>query len=331
MPVHLERKSPDISAPRRAFSLTELLVVIGIIVLLVGILLPVLAQAQRTAKRTETISTMEGFSKACDLFYSEFHFYPGLIPSNILEQFPVITSTENALLHLMGGGVRRDDYSTSSQGETLWNDLFPAPDWKEITFGASPNIYRVKINVNKIGNGPLIGGKTYEPFFTPRADQFGFAQGQVVSSGGLELPDLLDAWGQPIIFAKSMRDVGVLVGSPTASQFSRAGISAYTESQGLGDLAKSQVDSILNSSAGNTAQLNTIFAQIIRNEATGAADQPQTASPKGAYVLISAGPDGIFFSKYDGPGDLQTPVTDIVSLGPKVVADYDDIRIFGGG
>ncbi len=92
----------------RGFSLTELLVVIGIIALLAGVLLTAMSKVRSQALKTQTVATMVEFSKACEAFQLEHGFYPGVIPETVLADAALsgnepITSTENALLHLMGG------------------------------------------------------------------------------------------------------------------------------------------------------------------------------------------------------------------------------------
>ena len=68
------------------------------------------------------------------------------------------------------------------------------------------------------------------------------------------------------------------------------------------------------------------------------ADKPLQSSPRGKYMIISAGKDGIFFSNQDGPGTKKAPITDIVTSagitkmgGLGALDNYDDIKVFGGG
>ena len=155
----------NISQPRRGFTLIEIMVVIGIIALLIGILLPALSKVQERAKVTQTMGLMQEFAKACDAFQQEFGRYPGLVPEEILANDPQISGTENALLELMGGGVRKNDVDKSLYTNTTSG--FGGTDWIELTFAtgnAAPNDkFYVKVNIGKMGEGPRINGKQYPP------------------------------------------------------------------------------------------------------------------------------------------------------------------------
>ena len=104
----------------------------------------------------------------------------------------------------------------------------------------------------------------------------------------------------------------------------------YVLSNSLGELAKDQTTlSILNTATDADATLAKVLVHAaIDNQA------------KGGMCLISAGPDGVYFSRFDGPGSNATPVDDITvpplpagdpNSNVKVVDDYDDVRVFGGG
>ena len=329
---------------RRGFTLTELMVVIGIIALLAGILLAAMRGVRMKAMETRTVSTMTEFSKACDTFQLEHGRYPGAIPENVIADIgplPPISSTENALLDLMGG------YRVRAP-----NANFP-PDWDDFDCSEAsvvchsittvPGVWEIRVDRNRLGEGPLLFGRPYSPYFTPSESQVGIAQGQEPTDAGVELPDLLDAWGQPIIFLRRARPSGPLValdtdGSPSGvqPQFYTKGMLPYTRSTALGEFGKDQITlSILNTAGDPEATL----AQILRhpslgNFVNGAADA-QAGTAQGAYILISAGPDGVYFSRKDGPGTAEIPVDDIVDdvdfQNPTIVKEYDDIRIFGGG
>ena len=335
----------------RGFSITELLVVIGIIVLLIGILLPALGRVRQKARVTETSSVMEEFGKACDAFNQQFGYYPGIVPEEFLETDPRITPMENAVLHLAGGAVREDELPVLIDGvryEALEDILFEPGNGDSngdvITFnGPNGTSFSIAIYAPAVGDGPFIQGKRYAPFFSPKGEQFRpsiYNAGESGSLGQIEfIPTVVDAWGQPVMYARRLRSSGPLVGTNALnSQFSYPSQARLLDARNLGDFGQDQdgtVGSILNSSPESRALNN--FAQILRTPAIGSATKPQSGSPRGEYILISAGQDGIFFSNTDGPGSPGSPVADIVTNPsasrntPTIVNEYDDIIVAGGG
>ena len=339
------------SHSRRGFTLIEILVVVGIIALLVGILLPALGKVQERARMTQTMGLMQEFAKACDAFQQECGRYPGLVPEEILANDPQISGTENAMLELMGGGVRKNDVDTSTYTNTTTG--FGAPGWVELTFTPTGQpAFNVKINVGKIGDGPFINGKQYPPFFAPKANDLRPTAGQKGELATIKIPDLMDSWGNPIIFLRAARNVGPLAGTNgDRAQFivlddggtKYGAMDPYLGSDSLGDSSLPQTKAGAQGSSiytvfedgSDATQKKKLFAQFLRHPGVGDPDKPLSGTPRGKYLLISAGKDGIYFSRIDGLGNKTTPVTPNYILENKEglagLENWDDIRLFGGG
>ncbi len=308
----------------RGFSMTELLVVISIIVILAGVLLVAMKGVRRRALYTQTESAMDTFVGSCNAFYMEQQRYPGILPESKLEVAanPRISGTENAILEMNGGAVRGDD--------PVYNS--PLLDsWVVIDIDGSPT-GKIKVNLDAIGEGPRINGTPYDPYFPGRVEAAQGQENEPSFAGDRHIPDLLDAWGQPIIYVRQARPSGPLAGPASSTpQFLMGGMVPYLASESLGEMHKDQTHNSNGSILNHASVPNAAFAQLIRHPAFGEPLQPLQGTARGAIVLFSAGPDGIYFSRQDGPGTNQNPVDDIDAQNPTVVDEYDDIRRFGGG
>lgn len=349
----------------RAFTLTELLVAIGIIALLIGILLPALNAVAQRSKRTATLGLMQQVASACSLFQQQLGFLPGLVPEDVLAYdtsqnggVARISGTENAMLHLMGGGVREDDVTPAE-----WSSLGTGNGWVSLSF-QKPNggNLNVKININEMttGRGPRIAGKQYERFLSVKPNELVDVQGQAGTAvdfdpalaGVQGIPEIVDAWGQPIMYLRAARGTGMLAGNVLGSgntapaQFDLYALSPYIDSTNLGELGRDQSQSLFKAANGNESPVpagvtprQAFLAQVIRHAGMGNPDKPVSSGvARGRFVLFSAGKDGIYFDNKDGPGSSGVAVVNIITsdfvnggnFGPTAVDTYDDIRVFGG-
>src|SRR4029078_1680044 len=87
---HMINQRQQRTASTYAFTLVELLVVIGIIVVLMGILLPVASRAQESARRVKCASNLRQFAQAI-LTYSSSN--GGKFPRVYMDQNPATRDT----------------------------------------------------------------------------------------------------------------------------------------------------------------------------------------------------------------------------------------------
>jgi type II secretory pathway pseudopilin PulG len=342
-------RRPLRAARRRAFSLTELIVVIGIIALLVGLLLVALGVVRDKARGAATEATLNSFIQACQAYQIEHGQYPGVVPEFVLaeantvgQQPEFLTTTENAVLALMGG--YRVLPPNASQVETDEFDTYGDCDGSfDIVCFEWPSGWQLKVNLARVGEGPYIFGKQYGAYFDPSAKEMSITLGQVGDHRETDgdgnvariagVPDLLDAWGQPIVFARRLRPAGPFLGeAATGNQFTTVGWDAYLSSRELGALGYDQFydegDNPSGSifSSGAPQRIDNLFRLLEHPALAG--------TPRGQIFAISAGPDGIFFSAGDGPGSKTAPISEIgdpTIYPPRVVDEYDDVYVTAGG
>ncbi|NNF64212.1 MAG: hypothetical protein HKN07_08110 [Acidimicrobiia bacterium] len=359
-----------------------MLVVVALIAVMVGLLMVAVGKVRERSRQTRSQAILTSFANACEAFRLEHGFYPGLVPEDVLafhnhqlihsEPVDAISSTENALLHLLGGYVRASDVDAAT-----YDALTAADGWREVqllTPSAIP--YRFKFNPGRIGEGPVIDGKAYPPYFDPSGGVVRtVARGaddyvQWPAAGGDEeeialfgLPDLVDAWGNPVVYMRQAREHGGLVRDAheylaqkpqfyidSAWPYLRGRRQVWRDPCDGGDGAGSLLygNHFTGPPGGfDPSLVRRGMALILRHPVSGPVDPVDLGvpgTPRGKFLLISAGADGVFFSAADGPGAANRPIgsggcgeyesfpyEDFLRQGSAGLDSFDDVVTFGGG
>ncbi len=108
----------------KAFTLIELLVVISIIALLIGILLPALGAARRTARQMQNSTQVRGIHNALVTFaQGNKTYYPGMTPEGLLESGAEDSEVEENFERLLEAGFFPGDYAVAPVDvKTTWTN-----------------------------------------------------------------------------------------------------------------------------------------------------------------------------------------------------------------
>lgn len=281
-----------------AFTLTELLITIGIIVLLIGILLPTVSAVRRAAWGADTKNTISQISSAITRYYQDHNAYPGAFRNTSFlgdagqvgldgveiafgTNFDPITMTESMTVALLGG---------------LWTDLAASAhkfDAARTTSGRGPQSLNPQSPKQYTAYMPA-SDKTLSPGLMSDAG--------IPDMNDSVIPEFLDAWPQgeqlPIIYMRATSGANGIIsdGNDTGTNFYQYDLRFITPYlrptdglSGLGVMADGITDK----------PLPNALAYFKHPSVPGPNNASGTPVEKDRFLLIAAGADRIFGTNDD--------------------------------
>ncbi len=239
----------------RGFTLVELLVVIGIIVILMSILLPVLSNVRKKAAITAQKMDFQVIGSALEQYKSDFNVYP------------------------LNSG-----FALSATGQYTIGPLAAA------MIGPGPAVTDASNHNGDGKDGPgfiALGRKVYGPYLTP--DKFAIAW-LPNGNGSILVPFILDHWGTPIEYFPVYNPPIYTIANGTAVNRTLIGSAAN------GGAVFDQRDSIsiVGSGIGSGTAQALLYKLGVTSIGANSITPPETLASFNGYLLISAGPDGLF-------------------------------------
>lgn len=309
-------ESPQISLrrpTRRAFSLIEMIVVIGIIGIVIAIVLPTVASARRSARRAATQTTLNQLSTAVNQFQIDNRRKPGYFS---IRDVAAATNTsgftwmDNMMIDLMGG-------ITQAPLAAVTN---PCSETAAAVGAVGPTpTQTVRIDFQQIGGTKSKAGVVVKGYL--QLDRSIFKRQCVQNSRRLSndnnilaMPTVVDAFGQPILawaeddliapnaeFAS--KDYG------TRARFYWQTNRGFLRATGLGETGENQTNAEKGSllSEDNAAAYTTMEGVLGNPSSPNTTDPTKAADSRGKLIFHAAGSDGIYLGRKDRGGKIAGP------------------------
>ncbi len=311
---------------RRGFSLIELLVVIAIIAILIAIIVPALSGARVIARKAATSALMNQVTTAAEQFSQDnAGIMPGyFLPTEMGSRANAdatrggFTAMENVLLDLLGPNAIVGKAGLSGGGSSSPTIKLVGPFGNVGNSGKGGNA-NVKVDMALLGTGDGV-------YLTAGEDILRPAEGQAGTTPHQQFPDLVDSFGNPLLAwvedHTAPRDP--LRVEEFASEDSRDMRARYYWASNSGWLKSTAMGK-----GGQDQTTQSLLAQGDESEMlTAALGNPNFPIPmdydqanvlpgasRGAFVVHSAGADGVFFG-------IKDPGAKAIGIGEANTSDF---------